>query len=357
MWLQIQGWPVQIDWWSLGFLQWFRAPICCVEVCICRNKFGVKASHETTCHGPWLMCRVMVKAGKTAVRVIGSFGPLGERLYRWMTAVGQTKRSDWRMNGSATTWIFTYKNIGRPTLAHVRNSIRAYILLWYENCSAIQVSSEESHRYDIELKLCLRKLNILTKRFDTWRWPVIIWTVGEKWHVQWILSKKLYNHVQSHFNSNRICLRWFSSSTMLHLRYQVNSAEFASCTWNILNHPVVGNFTLNQYIFGNDKTYYHISIWTHDCWLFWLVFSAHCKNISHREHHFSIWSQIEKIEQIFVHIIGFLITSCGRPNFTPAAAVPAKATRDPDAILRQNWWIHWIKGKKTRNPCKKKHQF
>ena len=53
----------------------------------------------------------------------------------------------------------------------------------------------------------------------------------------------------------------------------------------------------------------------------------------------------------------FFITSCGRPNFTPAAAVPAKATRDPDAILRQNWWIHWIKGKKTRNPCKKKHQF
>lgn len=54
----------------------------------------------------------------------------------------------------------------------------------------------------------------------------------------------------------------------------------------------------------------------------------------------------------------FLITSCGRlrthlwPNFTPAAAVPAKATRDPDAILRQNWWIHWIRGKKTRNPCK-----
>lgn len=135
------------------------------------------------------MCRVMVKARKTAVRVIGSFGPLRERLYRWMTAVGQTKRSDWRMNGSATTWIFTYKNIGRPTLAHVRNSIRAYILLSYENCSAIQVSSEESHRYDIELKLCFRKLNILTKDFDTWRWPVIIWRVGGKCHVQWILSK------------------------------------------------------------------------------------------------------------------------------------------------------------------------
>ena len=210
------------------------------------------------------MCRVMVKAGKTAVRVIGSFGPLGERLYRWMTAVGQTKRSDWRMNGSATTWIFTYKNIGRPTLAHVRNSIRAYILLWYENCSAIQVSSEESHRYDIELKLCLRKLNILTKRFDTWRWPVIIWTVGGKCHVQWILSKKTIQSCPISFQFKSHLFK------MIFFVYHVTFTLPSELSWIRLVHlehpksPRCRKFHIESVHFWewqNILSYFHLNPW------------------------------------------------------------------------------------------------
>ena len=153
-------------------------------------------------------------------------------------------------------------------------------------------------------------------------------------------KKIMENHVHFHVDPTHFKSHLFKRFKMIFPVYHVTlalpgeSAEIASHIWKILvlAPTVVGKCALNRYFFGHDKAYY-MSTWTHDCWLFRLVFPAYFKN----KDHLNIIFQYDLMLKKSRHDTSSFFELHHVDGTVPPAVVPAKAACDPDAILRASW--------------------